>query len=146
MGLGSAHPLTQMNTRSMSWGIKADGAYSWQSDTDFMLDFPCILDKQIKARPTRMQQMMIYWQSIILQHVSGVFTLIIKTADRLSLPMVSCADRQHPLHSAHISLPDSPETQQPQGGQEIIGSDTQSALLIVGVKTPETCWGIIDCQ
>jgi len=33
--------------------------------------------------------------------------------------------KQHPLHSAHISLPDSPEPQQPQPGQRTIGSDTQ---------------------
>jgi len=48
-------------------------------------------------------------------------------------------DRQHPLHSAHISLPDSPEPQQPQPGQRTIGSDTQSALLTMDVKTPEMC-------
>jgi len=63
-----------------------------------------------------MQQMMIYWQSIIPQHVSGVFTPIIRRADCMSL--------QHPLHGAHISSPDSPEPQQPQSGQETIGSDT----------------------
>jgi hypothetical protein len=54
----------------------------------------------------------------------------------LSLPMVFClgcsccgsgesGSRQHPLHSAHISLPDSPEPQQLQPGQKAIGSDTQ---------------------
>jgi hypothetical protein len=32
-----------------------------------------------------MQQMMIYWQSLIPQHVSGVFTPIV-----VPLPMVSC--------------------------------------------------------
>ena len=37
-----------------------------------------------------MQQMMIYWQSIIPQHVSGVFTPIIRRADCVPLPMVSC--------------------------------------------------------
>jgi hypothetical protein len=37
-----------------------------------------------------MQQMMIYWQSIIPQHVSGVFTPIIRRADCMPLPMVSC--------------------------------------------------------
>ena len=34
--------------------------------------------------------MMIYWQSIISQHVSGVFTPIIRTADCMPLPVVSC--------------------------------------------------------
>jgi uncharacterized membrane protein YqiK len=35
-----------------------------------------------------MQQMMIYWQSVIPQNVSGVFTPIIRTADCVPLPMV----------------------------------------------------------
>jgi len=39
-----------------------------------------------------MQQMMIYWQSIILQRVSGIFTPIIRRADCVPLPMVSCPD------------------------------------------------------
>jgi len=46
--------------------------------------------------------------------------------------------RQHPLHSAHISLPDSAEPQQQQPGQKTVGSDTESALLTMGVKAPET--------
>ena len=37
-----------------------------------------------------MQQMMIYWQSIVPQHVSGVFTPINRRADRVSLPVVFC--------------------------------------------------------
>jgi len=53
---------------------------------------------------------------------------------------------QHPPHSAHISLPDSSEPQQLQPRQNTIGSDLQSALLMMDVKTPETCWGTIDCQ
>ena len=32
---------------------------------------------------------------------------------------------KHPLHNAHISLPDFPEPQQLQPGQKTIGSDTQ---------------------
>ena len=47
--------------------------------------------------------------------------------------------RQHPLHSAHTSLPDSPEPRQPQPGQGTTGSDMMSALLMMDVKTPETC-------
>jgi len=39
-----------------------------------------------------MQQMMIYWQSVIPQRVSGVFTPIIRRADCVSLPMGSCPD------------------------------------------------------
>jgi len=37
---------------------------------------------------------------------------------------------------SEISLPDYPEPQQLQPGQKTIGSDTQSALLMMGVKTP----------
>jgi len=54
--------------------------------------------------------------------------------------------RQHPLHSAHISLSNSPELQQLQPGQETIGSNTQSALLTMGIKEPKICLGIIDSQ
>jgi len=35
--------------------------------------------------------------------------------------------------------PDSPAPQQIQPGKKTIGSETQSDLLIMGVKTPETC-------
>jgi len=31
-------------------------------------------------------------------------------------------------------------------GQKTIGSEMQSDLLMMGVKTPETCWGTIDYQ
>jgi hypothetical protein len=31
-------------------------------------------------------------------------------------------------------------------GQKTIGSETQSDLLMMGVKTPETCWGTTDYQ
>jgi hypothetical protein len=37
-----------------------------------------------------MQQVVIYWQSVISQHVSGAFTPIVKRADCVLLPMVSC--------------------------------------------------------
>jgi len=47
--------------------------------------------------------------------------------------------KQHPPHSAHISLPDYPEPQQLQPGQNNIGSDLQPALLMMDVKTPEAC-------
>ena len=30
MALGSTHPLTNMSTRCISWGIKAAGAYGWK--------------------------------------------------------------------------------------------------------------------
>jgi hypothetical protein len=48
------------------------------------------------------------------------------------------AGKQHPRHSAHISPPDSPALQL-KTGQKTIGSKTQSDLLTMGVKTPETC-------
>jgi len=37
-----------------------------------------------------MQQVLIYWQSIIPQHVSGAITPIVRRADCMLLPMVSC--------------------------------------------------------
>jgi len=37
-----------------------------------------------------MQQMMIYWQSVIPQHVLGICTPIIRRADCVPLPTVSC--------------------------------------------------------
>jgi len=37
-----------------------------------------------------MQPMMIYWQSVVPQHISGVFTPIIRRADCKSLPMMFC--------------------------------------------------------
>jgi hypothetical protein len=50
--------------------------------------------------------------------------------DCVSLPMVFCPVQrmlqlQHLLHNAHISLPDSPEPQQLQPGQNTMGSDMQ---------------------
>jgi hypothetical protein len=37
-----------------------------------------------------MPQIMICWESIFPQHVSGVFTPIIRRSDCVTLPMVSC--------------------------------------------------------
>ena len=31
MALGSNQPLTEMSTRNISWGVKAAGAYGWQT-------------------------------------------------------------------------------------------------------------------
>ena len=31
MALGSTQPLTETSTRNISWGVKAAGAYGWQS-------------------------------------------------------------------------------------------------------------------
>jgi hypothetical protein len=89
-----------------------------------------------------MQLMMIYWQSIVPQHVSGVFTPIIRRSDCKSLSMLLCPGcrccgsgesgsemcqagayaparqlytnlyKKHPFHSARISLLVSPEPQQ----------------------------------
>ena len=38
-----------------------------------------------------------------------------------------------------LLLPDSPEPQQLYPGQNTIDGDTQSALLMMGVKAPRTC-------
>ena len=32
MTLGSTQPLTEMSTTTISWGVKAAGEYSWQSN------------------------------------------------------------------------------------------------------------------
>jgi hypothetical protein len=42
-----------------------------------------------KGKTNEMQQMIV-WQSVVPQHVSGVFTPIIRRADCKSLPMVFC--------------------------------------------------------
>jgi hypothetical protein len=47
--------------------------------------------KANKGKTSQMQQMMIYWQSVIPQHVSGVFTPIIRKADCMSLSKVFCS-------------------------------------------------------
>ena len=80
-----------------------------------------------------MQQMMIYWQSVIPQHVSGVFMSIIRRADCVPLPVLSCpgygcgSGESGGEMCAQCTV------------QESIGSGTQSALLMMDVKTPETC-------
>jgi len=70
-----------------------------------------------------------------------VLAMVVVVLESWVVRCVHCAEdvRQHPLHSVHISLPDSLEPQQPKPGQETIGSGTQSALLMMGVKMPETC-------
>ena len=41
--------------------------------------------------------------------------------------------------SVFVLSPDSPESQQLQRDKKTIGSETQFGLLMIGVKTPETC-------
>jgi len=50
-----------------------------------------------------MQQMMIYWQAVIPQHVSGVFMPIIRTADCVPLPMVAWLQPGSILCTVHTS-------------------------------------------
>ena len=40
MALGSTQPLTEMNTRNISWGVKAAGAWGWQP---YHLHVPIVL-------------------------------------------------------------------------------------------------------
>jgi hypothetical protein len=40
MSLGSTQPLTEMSTRNISWGLKAAGAYGWQT---YHLHVPIVL-------------------------------------------------------------------------------------------------------
>ena len=42
------------------------------------------------ARPTRCNKILIYWQSVVSQHVSGIFVPIIRRSDCVPLPMVVC--------------------------------------------------------
>jgi hypothetical protein len=52
--------------------------------------------------------------------------------------------KQHPLHSAH-SIPPTPQDYNQQFPVlKTICSKAQSTLLTMGVKTPETCWDIIE--
>jgi len=37
-----------------------------------------------------MQQIVIYWQSVVSQHVSGIFMPIIRTSNCVPLPIVVC--------------------------------------------------------
>jgi len=37
-----------------------------------------------------MQQIVIYWQSIVSQHVSGIFMPIVRRSDCVPLPVVVC--------------------------------------------------------
>ena len=102
-----------------------------------------------------MQQMVIYWQSIIPQHVSGVFTPIIRTAElrvtaygfltwllwfrRVGKHDVCTVKRMLP-----VRLPDSPVPQQLQPGQNTIGSDMQFCSPDDGRKDAQNM--LIDCQ
>ena len=105
-----------------------------------------------------MQQIVIYWQSIVPQHVSGVFTPIIRRSDCVSLPMVFCpvvaavmlesqvarcvhCEEEVTTFSSqctHLTTRLSSITAVTTG-QKTIGSETQLDLLMMGVKTPETC-------
>jgi len=49
-------------------------------------------------------------------------------------------------HSAHSLPADSPTSQELQQDRKSQAVKTQSDLLTMGVKTPETCWGTIDYQ
>jgi len=40
MALGLTQPLTEMSTRNISWGVKADGAYGWKP---YHLQVPIVL-------------------------------------------------------------------------------------------------------
>ena len=60
--------------------------------------------------------------------------------------------RKRPTHveytprSAHSLPADSPTSQQLQQDRKPQAVKTQSDLLTMGVKKPETCWGTIDYQ
>ena len=93
-----------------------------------------------------MQQLVILLV-IVPQRVSGVSTPIIRRSDRVSLPMVFCpvvavvvlesrmASCVHSTQCTRLAIRLSNTTT----GQKTTGSETRSDLLMMGVKTPETC-------
>ena len=110
-----------------------------------------------------MQQMVIYWQSIVSQHVSGIFMPIVRRSDCVPLPIVVCpvvavvmlesqvASCVHCVenvacmrqatfstHCTHLATRVSSITTATTE-QTTIGSGTQSDLLTMGIKMPETC-------
>ena len=139
--------------------------------SNFVFECPCILDKKIKGRPTRCKERWFIGNQLFLNlfraslrpssgeqtacHCLWCSVLVVAVVVPESR-VARCAHyeeyvawlavKQHTFHSAHISLPDSPEPQRLQPGQNTTGSDTQSALLMMDVKTPGTSWGTIDCQ
>jgi hypothetical protein len=109
-----------------------------------------------------MQQMVIYWPSQVPQHVSGTFTPIIRRADCVSLPVVlswfvavlvpviwvarcvHCYKDVAWLQSCNILLtvrtsryPTRQNQKSYKPGHNTTGSNSQSALLMMGVKVPK---------
>ena len=84
-----------------------------------------------------MQQIVIYWQTVVSQHVSGIFMPIIRRSDCVSLPIVAC-QATFSTQCTHLATRLSSITTATTG-QTTIGSGTQSDLLMMGVKIPETC-------
>jgi hypothetical protein len=107
----------------------------------FMFECPRILDKQIKVRPNRCNQ----WWFIGNQLFLNMFRASLRPSSGEQTASHSLL-KQHPFHSAHIPLPNSPEPQQRQPRQNTTGSDLQSAHLMRGVKAPQTWRGTVDCQ
>ena len=46
MALGSTQSLTEMNTRNISWGVKAAGAQGWQTYYPHMLAYREVFEPQ----------------------------------------------------------------------------------------------------
>ena len=84
-----------------------------------------------------MQQIVIYWQTVVSQHVSGIFMPIIRRSDCVPLLIVVCpvvAVVMCTYLATRISSITTATT-----GQTTIGSGTQSDLLMMGLKMHETC-------
>jgi hypothetical protein len=134
---------------------------------NFMFEWPCIFDLQIKARPTRCNNSDLLMISCSSTCFGRLYAHHQEVRLRYTvygfLSCCSCCDagesggkmfalwlwlqvKQLPPHSAHILPPDSPASQTATTGQKTIGSETKSDLLMMGVKTPETSWRTVDYQ
>jgi len=76
MALGSNQPVTEMNTRNISCGVKVAGAYGWQ-----IYNFMCLLSWNLGAlnscKPqsvSRTLQGMLYLSSYSLTHQDVLFS------------------------------------------------------------------------
>ena len=86
---------------------------------------------------------MIYWKSVVPQHVSGILTPIIRRSDCVTLPMVFCPVVAVEMLESRVAkcvhCEEEAAYTTATTGQKTIGSVTQSDLQMMGVKTPETC-------
>ena len=91
-----------------------------------------------------MQQIVIYWYSILSQHVSGIFMPIIRRSNCVPLPIVVCPVVAVVMLGSRVArcvqcVENVACYATATTGQTTIGSGTQMDLLMMGIKMPETC-------